>query len=43
MMRDTLLIQGDKRIFMSEFGNVITAVNGEKFFCLMTRQADSEQ
>lgn len=30
-MRDTLLIQADKRIFMREFGNVM-AVNGDKVF-----------
>lgn len=29
-MRDTLLIHVDKRIFMSEFGNVIMVVNGDK-------------
>lgn len=32
MMRDTLLIQVDKRIFRSEFGNAIMDVNGDKAF-----------
>lgn len=42
-MRDTLLIQADKSMFMSEFGNVIMGANGDEVFCLMTGQAESEQ
>jgi len=30
-MRDTLLIQADKSIFMSELGNVIMGANGDSF------------
>lgn len=32
VMRDTLLIQADKSMFMSEFGNVIMTANDDTVF-----------
>lgn len=41
-MRDTLLIEADKSIFMSEFGNVIMGGKGDKGF-LFNDWTETEQ